>query len=414
MSHSFALLSLLLGLAVASVANAGGGVMCPRTDALLKAGRETVRIVAFGDSITGVYYHTGGMRAWCDMLGIALQRIYPMAKLQMINAGISGHTSAMGLARIQRDVLDYKPHLVAVMFGMNDVPGTPAAQFRENMVEIVKRCRAIGAEVVLMTPNSVFPDDPRRPVKRLAEFAQIVRDIGAELSVPVADCYKAYEDIHARDLKAWMLLMSETIHPNMNGHKLFAEEVARVISGRRVSLDDVPPPSPAIPKTLKLLANGEPVKVIATEPYDKMIGDALRVLNPNARVEVTPWPVPHRSLDKVLEFAERIRGMQPDLVIVALPATVRGRTEEQFIRKYSWVLAVSLSFGVQEWDVFGVLPSVLTPELTPSQRSREELMGEIIHAYDLSAVTRPPGDEASAQEILARWLRSQAATGAGD
>lgn len=413
MNHSIALLSAVLVIAVTSIAGAGGGVMCPRTDALLKAGRETVRIVAFGDSITGVYYHTGGRRAWCDMLGIALKRIYPKAKLKMINAGISGHTSAMGLARIQRDVLAYKPQLVAVMFGMNDVPGTPAAQFRDNLVEIVERCRDIGAEVVLMTPNSIYPEDPRRPVNRLAEFAHIVRDVGAELNVPVADCYKAYEDVRARNPRAWMLLMSETIHPNMNGHKLFAEEVACVISGRRVSLNDVPPPTPAIPKTLKLLAEGQTAKVIATEPYDKMIGDALRALNPKARVEVTPWPLPHRSLDNVLEFAEKIRGMQPDLVIVALPATVRARTEEQFIRKYSWVLAVSLSFGVQEWDVFGILPSVLTPQLTPSQRSREQLMAEIIRAYDLSAVTRPPGDEASAGEILTRWLRSQAAA-AGD
>ena len=30
----------------------------------LASGQRTVRIVAFGDSITGVYYHTGGRRAW--------------------------------------------------------------------------------------------------------------------------------------------------------------------------------------------------------------------------------------------------------------------------------------------------------------------------------------------------------------
>jgi len=36
---------------------------------LLESGSAPVRIVGFGDSITGVYYHTGGRRAWCDMLG---------------------------------------------------------------------------------------------------------------------------------------------------------------------------------------------------------------------------------------------------------------------------------------------------------------------------------------------------------
>ena len=48
---------------------------------LLESGSEPVRIVCFGDSITGVYYHTGGQRAWCAMLEIALQQLYPQAKL---------------------------------------------------------------------------------------------------------------------------------------------------------------------------------------------------------------------------------------------------------------------------------------------------------------------------------------------
>jgi len=42
-----------------------------KTTQLMEAG-QPVRIVCFGDSITGVYYHTGGRRAWCDLLGVAL------------------------------------------------------------------------------------------------------------------------------------------------------------------------------------------------------------------------------------------------------------------------------------------------------------------------------------------------------
>ena len=58
----------------------------------LKIGEPT-RIVCFGDSITGAYYHSGGQRAWCDLLGLALQRTYPRANIEMINAGASGHTT---------------------------------------------------------------------------------------------------------------------------------------------------------------------------------------------------------------------------------------------------------------------------------------------------------------------------------
>ena len=63
-----------------------------------------VRVVCFGDSVTGVYYHTGSRRAYTDMLGVALSRIGPQSDVQMINAGISGNTTADGLARIDHMV----------------------------------------------------------------------------------------------------------------------------------------------------------------------------------------------------------------------------------------------------------------------------------------------------------------------
>src|SRR6187200_1498548 len=78
----------------------------PAVAAVVKrlASGEPTRIVCFGDSITGAYYHTGGERAWCDMLGIALTQIYPQARVEMVNAGISGQTTVQGLARIEKDV----------------------------------------------------------------------------------------------------------------------------------------------------------------------------------------------------------------------------------------------------------------------------------------------------------------------
>ncbi|MEO1996712.1 MAG: GDSL-type esterase/lipase family protein [Planctomycetaceae bacterium] len=121
----------------------------------MAAGLPT-RIVCFGDSITGVYYHSGSQRAWCDMLGIALRKAYPHARLEMVNAGISGHTTVQALARIEKDVLDRKPHLVVVKFGMNDVARGPVGQFKTNLASIVRRCRAVKSAVVLCTPNSVF------------------------------------------------------------------------------------------------------------------------------------------------------------------------------------------------------------------------------------------------------------------
>jgi hypothetical protein len=49
----------------------GGSLGLRQTPAKLKAG-EPVKIVCLGDSVTGIYYHTGGRRAYPEMLGLAL------------------------------------------------------------------------------------------------------------------------------------------------------------------------------------------------------------------------------------------------------------------------------------------------------------------------------------------------------
>ena len=381
--------------------------LAPKTVALLKSGAQPVKIICFGDSITGVYYHTGSRRAWCDMLGIALCRLYPGAKLEMVNAGISGHTTAAGLERIERDVLRHEPQLVVVMFGMNDVARLHAEAFRANLGQIVRQCRGVGTEVILCTPNSIYPVDARRPVAQLAAYAEIVRRAGAELNVPVADCYRAYEEIRAKDPRAWMLLMSEAIHPNMKGHKLFAEEVAGVISGRRVTLDDVPPLLPAIPETLARLAKGEPVRVIAMPPYDGLIEPALRERKRDVRVEITPWPIVGGSLAGIDKWSQKIRQLKPDLVIVAVPADASTPDEAEFIRTYSWILNRSLNFGTPTWDCIAVLPSVAKPNLTATERAAENLALEIVRSKDIGVVMRKKGDHSPAATILSRWLQGQ-------
>ena len=113
-----------------------------------------VKIVCFGDSVTGLYYHTGGRRAYTDLIGLALRRSFPEVSITAINAGISGNDTRDALARITEDVLSHKPDLVTVMFGLNDMTKVPLEEFKANLIEIIKRCRAGGAEVLSPLPTT--------------------------------------------------------------------------------------------------------------------------------------------------------------------------------------------------------------------------------------------------------------------
>ncbi|WP_322278721.1 SGNH/GDSL hydrolase family protein [Prosthecobacter sp.] len=375
-----------------------------KTQQLLAAGKEPIRIVCIGDSITGVYYHTGGLRAYPEMLEIALHKIYPQAQVTMRNAGISGDTTKGALARLDRDVLAHKPHLVTVMFGMNDMVRTPLAEFQSNLKEIIARCRQAGAEVLLCTQNSVV-DTEARPSSKLAEFTQAIRDVGKQESLGVVDCYAIYEAVRAKDKLEWSLLHSDEIHPNMDGHKVFASAIAQAISGKAASLKDVGPPEPAMRHTLALLKEGKPIKVLAMPPYDQLIGPALTRLYPGAKVTVTAWPTEGQSLAQLEVAAKKVRAMAMDLVLIAVPSSAKAEDPEDFHKHYSWIMNWSLSFGPQQWDVVVVPPPPPgIPKLTASERLHEDFARRLIVAQDLHMLTRPQSDKTTLPELLATWL----------
>jgi len=379
----------------------------PAVLARLRAG-EPVTIVCIGDSITGVYYHTGGRRAYPEMVEVALKRALPGANVKVINAGISGDTLPGGLKRFERDVLSHKPNLVTIMFGMNDLTRWPAPEFQRNLVDMIQRSRNANAEVLLCTQNSVI--EPGRDAKKLALFSEAIREVGRENKAPVADCHKNYEDVRAKNQLEWRLLLSDEIHPNMDGHKVFAEAIAGAILGTQVSLAKEGPPQPGIPKTLALLKAGKPIRILAMPPYDKLIGPALRTVAPTAEVKVTTWPTAGQSLREIEQAARKVRGMNMDLVVVAVPASAGVATTEEFHRSFSWVLNWSLSFGYQQWDCIAIPPSTEQPRLATKEAGRDRLMRRLIAAQDLSSVNRAAGDAAPAEELLIRWLRGQLST----
>lgn len=111
-------------------------------------------ILAFGDSLTAGF-------------GIDPKDSYP-ARLQrlldekgyhykVVNAGVSGDTSAGGASRIGW-VLQHEPEIVIIELGANDgLRGLPISEMRKNLGIIIEACQKKGAKVLLagmeITPN---------------------------------------------------------------------------------------------------------------------------------------------------------------------------------------------------------------------------------------------------------------------
>jgi acyl-CoA thioesterase-1 len=104
---------------------------------------EGTTIVCFGDSITAGY-------------GISVEQAFPFLiadrlDVEVINAGRDGDTTFDALARLESDVLAYRPRLVIVEFGGNDFrKRMEKAETLKNMEAIVRRILDNGAIVVIM------------------------------------------------------------------------------------------------------------------------------------------------------------------------------------------------------------------------------------------------------------------------
>lgn len=122
--------------------------------------------VFLGDSITIGSTDTSGSgiqnqgSAWPTHMVMASQ-----GRMRLIrNAGISGNTSAQMLARFDTDVTPWKPEVVVVVAGTNDVGADPAfANWQANMQAIVAKIRAIGAVPIL---GAIYPNGEASPANR--------------------------------------------------------------------------------------------------------------------------------------------------------------------------------------------------------------------------------------------------------
>ncbi len=376
---------------------------------VIRSGENEVRVVCFGDSVTGVYYHTGGRSAYPEVIHDAFKNRHPESRVKVINAGKSGHTTTNGLGRIQQDVLVHKPHLVTVMFGLNDVAKGNIDLYRKNLIEIVTKCRAAGAEVILCTPNAVS-ETPDRPAAKVAAFAEAARDVSGQLSVPLADAHASLGDLRESTPETWRLSMSDEIHPNLRGHRRLAEVILGVIDGEAVALPDGRPVPAPLSFTLAKLQKLLPVKVLAMPPFDGFATEVITTVHPGANVTMMPWPTESMNRHALMkDAAHRVRTLTPDLVIIAVPRAAVAKDTEEFIRTQMWIAANSLSRGHREWDVLVVHPEVIEGPPTAAEKEYDQLIREIVPAQDLPLIDRlDQHDQREPANVLREWLAGAA------
>lgn len=179
-----------------------------------------------------------------------LNLLYPVSAVNVLNAGVSGDSSAGGLRRLERDVLSHLPDLVTVNFGLNDAMGgrNALSNYRSNMRALFSRILDSGAECMLVTPNrmcsyvshALSDSDLRAIAAAAAEiqtggtldaFVEAAREEAQRLNVPIADAHRVWNRLERSGADTTALLANAINHPISEMHELFAEKIVGQMLG---------------------------------------------------------------------------------------------------------------------------------------------------------------------------------------
>jgi lysophospholipase L1-like esterase len=192
---------------------------------------KPTRVIFFGDSITEAGVAKGG---YIDQMRDSLSSQDRADEIELIGSGIGGNKIYDLYLRLEPDVLDKKPELVFVYVGVNDVwhkrssgTGTDDWKFRQFYEALIRKVQAAGARLVLVTPACIGEktDCTNAQDGELNQYAQIIRDLAQQYSLPVCDlreAFMAYNRIHNTANKESGVLTTDGVHLNQAGNALVA------------------------------------------------------------------------------------------------------------------------------------------------------------------------------------------------
>ncbi|MCW8902843.1 arylesterase [Sedimenticola sp.] len=170
-------------------------------------------ILVLGDSLSAAY-GIERSRGWVALLQDRLQKAgYPH---RVVNASISGDTSAGGLSRLPQALEQFQPDILIIELGGNDgLRGLGNDQTRDHLDQMITLARAAHSRPLLL--GMMLP--PNFGKAFTEKFLQIYRDLAEQRRVPLVPFF--LEGV--ADRPDWM--QGDGIHPNAAGQPLMLEHV---------------------------------------------------------------------------------------------------------------------------------------------------------------------------------------------
>jgi acyl-CoA thioesterase-1 len=187
---------------------------------------QAAPLVCFGNSLTAGYgATTPGRDDKAKSYPAFLQK---KVNIPVINAGVSGDTTADGLARIDADVISKNPQIVIIELGANDF-GLPISTIKNNLQSIISKLNN-GSRKIYLTRfyTEAFMSDLAGALNLSnAQVAALITQYdGMFRSLASSNNIELIEDIWSG---VWGIHMSDEVHPNAKGYEIMADNYFRIL-----------------------------------------------------------------------------------------------------------------------------------------------------------------------------------------
>jgi lysophospholipase L1-like esterase len=162
----------------------------------------------------------------------------------VINKGHGGYSTADGLKKWEKNVIEVKPDHLILYYGMNDAMNSrkliPVAKSRANLEQMISRAQKAGVKsIVLVTLNPIHPEEvakrhPKHPMKadlsaHLETYNVMIRDLAKAHKFPVADLN---DYVKKNGVAKFVRGKHDGVHLNANGYRAFANLFEPIFKGR--------------------------------------------------------------------------------------------------------------------------------------------------------------------------------------
>lgn len=170
-------------------------------------------ILAFGDSLTEGY----GVNSTEQWVTLIQQRLHGNNyDYEIINAGISGNTTAMGKARLHKLLKQYNPKTVILALGSNDgLQGINLITIHKNLEAMLQECLQANAKVLFI--GAKLPLNYGKTYRD--QFEKIYSDLAAKYEVQFMPFILDGVALNTE------YMQQDGLHPNAAGHKIMATNI---------------------------------------------------------------------------------------------------------------------------------------------------------------------------------------------